>query len=328
MTSGLLANRTARRRGIAYVVLLSVSMLAMAASATAPVKELQKAFGFALKPAQSAIANVASGVGSVVGAFSEIDRLRQRNEALERENQRLANENTRAVEIERQNKQLSDLLQLRSEIDFTTVPAAVIAREDPNVEMTTTIDHGTDAGVQTGDIVVAAGGALVGRVTDANPASAHVLLINSVNSVVIGQLGGSSATGEVAGQLGGALAMQNIDATEKISAGEQVLTAGIELKNGVRSPFPKGLLIGQVVDFQHNPNAVVQTAFLMPAVDLGKLEYVLVITNYRGGLTGPGSSPPCTPTGGTLPAGEQPCALPTPAPSRSTPAPSRATTRP
>ena len=73
---------------------------------------------------------------------------------------------------------------------------------------------------------------------------------------------------------------------------------------------------------------VVQTAFLMPAVDLGKLEYVLVITNYRGGLTGPGSSPPCTPTGGTLPAGEQPCALPTPAPSRSTPAPSRATTRP
>ena len=47
MTSGLLANRTARRRGIAYVVLLSVSMLAMAASATAPVKELQKAFGFA-----------------------------------------------------------------------------------------------------------------------------------------------------------------------------------------------------------------------------------------------------------------------------------------
>src|SRR5205823_12500032 len=107
-------------------------------------------------------------------------------------------------------------------------------REDPNVEMTTTIDHGTDAGVQTGDVVVASGGAVVGRVTEANPASAHVLLINSVNSVVIGQLSGSSATGEVAGQLGGVLAMQNIDATETIRDGEAVLTAGIELKNGVR----------------------------------------------------------------------------------------------
>ncbi|TME83475.1 MAG: rod shape-determining protein MreC [Chloroflexi bacterium] len=312
-TSRLLASRTARRRTIAYAVLLSLSVAAMGISGTPPVTELQKAFGFAFKPLQSAVSGVANGVGSVVGAFVELDRLRARNEELERENQRLASENTRAVEIERQNKLLSDLLQLRSNIDFKTVPASVIAREDPNIEMTITIDRGTDAGLNAGDVVVAGGGAVVGRVTDANPASAHVLLINSVNSVVIGQLSGSSATGEVAGQLGGVLAMQNIDATETVNDGEAVLTAGIELKNGVRSPFPKGLLIGQVLDVQHNPNAVVQTAFVKPAIDLSKLEYVLVITNYEGGLPVPGQSPGgCAPTGVTLPAGEQPCSVATP----------------
>jgi rod shape-determining protein MreC len=320
LTGRLLASRTARRRSITYAVLLSLSVAAMGVSGTPPVTELQKAFGFAFKPVQSAMSGVASGIGSIVDAFVELDRLRSRNDELERENQRLASENTRAVEIERQNKLLSELLQLRSDIDFKTVPAAVIAREDPNIEMTITIDHGTASGLQAGDVVVGGGGAVIGRVIDANPASAHVLLINSVNSVVIGQLSGSSATGEVAGQLGGVLAMQNIDATETVRVGEAVLTAGIELKSGVKSPFPKGLLIGQVLDVQHNPNAVVQTAFVKPAVDLSKVEYVLVITNYEGGLPVPGQSPGgCSPTGITLPAGEQPCtvATPTPAASRS-----------
>ena len=63
-----------------------------------------------------------------------------------------------------------------------------------------------------------------------------------------------------------------------------MVTAGIELAGGVRSPYPKGLLIGQVVDVQRDANDVVQTAFLEPAADLDQLEYVLVITDYEGGL--------------------------------------------
>ena len=62
------------------------------------------------------------------------------------------------------------------------------------------------------------------------------------------------------------------------------MTAGIELGGGVRSPYPKGLLIGQVVDVRRDANAVVQTAYLQPAADLERLEYVLVITDYEGGL--------------------------------------------
>ena len=78
--------------------------------------------------------------------------------------------------------------------------------------------------------------------------------------------------------------MQNIDATERPKIGDEVVTAGIELNGGVRSPYPKGLLIGQVVDVRRDANAVVQTAYLDSAVDLDKLEYVLVITDYEGGL--------------------------------------------
>jgi rod shape-determining protein MreC len=78
--------------------------------------------------------------------------------------------------------------------------------------------------------------------------------------------------------------MQRIPSTEEVTVGESIVTAGIELEQGVRSSFPKGLLIGIVVDVQQSPNQVVQTALLQPAVPLDRLEYVLVITDYEGGI--------------------------------------------
>jgi rod shape-determining protein MreC len=143
-------------------------------------------------------------------------------------------------------------------------------------------------------------------------------LINDTSSTVIGQVVTDQATGSVIGQLGGVLVMENIDSTARVQINDQVVTAGIDLGNGVRSPFPKGLLIGTVVDDQRDANAVVQTAFIEPAVDLDKLEYVLVITNYQGGLPPVDQQAvPCPTHGATLPAGEQPCvtAAPSLAPS-------------
>jgi cell shape-determining protein MreC len=127
----------------------------------------------------------------------------------------------------------------------------------------------------------------------------------------------------VVGQLNGVLIMGRIDSTEQVDLGSEVVTAGIELGDGVRSPFPKGLLIGQVIDVQRDANAIVQTAYLLPAAPLDRLEFVLVITNYEGGLPPLGEEPqPCVPDDeGTLPDGERPCASAPPTPSRSAPAP-------
>ena len=94
---------------------------------------------------------------------------------------------------------------------------------------------------------------------------------------------------------------------------------GVTRGVGVRSPYPKGLLIGQVVDVRRDANSVVQTAYLRPAAPLDRLEYVLVITDYEGGLPPLEEQPvDCTAEGddATLPEGEQPCldATPTPEP--------------
>ncbi|MGZ6339235.1 MAG: rod shape-determining protein MreC [Candidatus Limnocylindrales bacterium] len=311
--SGLLATRSTRRRGIAYGALLGVSVFLMLISGTATAGELQRGVSFAFRPLQEALTGVARSASSLVGAVTEIDRLRGQNEALARENQRLGNENTQLQEIKRENEQLTALLQIRGSLGYATVAAQVISRDASEFRRDVTIDVGTDRGVKEGDVVVAAGGALAGRVVQAGPDFAKVLLINDTSSTVTGQVQPTAATGEVIGQLGGALVMQDIDSTEKLQLGQQVVTAGIELRGGIRSPFPKGLIIGQIVDVQRDANAVVQTAFLRPTVDLDKLEYVLVVTNYQGGLPALGQSPSASlDTNGTLPNNEQPYVSPRP----------------
>jgi cell shape-determining protein MreC len=146
-----------------------------------------------------------------------------------------------------------------------------------------------------------------------------VTLISDSTSTVVGQLLGSGKSGEVVGQAGGVLVMRNVDSAVEIGVDEEVFTAGIEVNGGIRSPYPKGLVIGAVVDVQRDANDVVQTAFLAPAANLDSFELALVITDYEGGL--PPVDEQAVPCGeeGTLPDGEVPCYTPSPAP---TPRPS------
>ncbi|HEU4673763.1 MAG TPA: rod shape-determining protein MreC [Candidatus Limnocylindrales bacterium] len=319
MTTGILTSRVARRRGVTYAVLVAIALLLLAASGTPPVVELQRGLAYAFQPIQRAVTSVADSAASVVTTLTEIDRLRGENQRLRDENAQLSTENERLQAAKVENDQLNALLQLREGLEFKTLAARVVGRDSSELRRVVTLDRGSVDGVAVGDSVVAAGGALAGRVVDVGASFAHVLLMNDTTSTVVGQLASSRATGDVVGQLGGILVMRNIDATEKVGRGDEVLTAGIELAGGIRSPFPKGLVIGQVVDVSRASNDVVQTAYLDPAADLDRLEYVLVITDYDGGLPPADQEP--TPCGGgpdgTLPEGEAPCY--TPGPSQAAP---------
>lgn len=314
------ATRAARRRAVAFTALLSASLILMAMSSSPMITEFQNAVGFALRPVEGAIHNVAGSVATMVSAIAEIDGLHTDNAALRRDNARLTAENLQAKATEQENEQLTALLQLRNSYKYQTTAAEVIARELSEARRAVTLSKGTDAGIAVGDVVIAEGGALVGRVSQVGPNFAIVVLISDRSSTVVGQTDTSAAVGEVVGQLGGALIMQKIDSTEKVMPGEQVLTAGIQLAGGVRSPYPKGLLLGEVTDVKHDANSVVQTAYLLPTADLEKVAYVLVVLDYVGGLPGPDDTPiDCNLVGrgGALPGGEQPCIEPSGAPQTS-----------
>jgi rod shape-determining protein MreC len=317
----MFATRAARRRAIAFTALLSASLILMAISSSPLVTEFQNAVAYAMRPVQGVLHDAAESVSGAISAVAEIDQLHTDNAALRRENEQLRSDNLRAQSLEQENEQLSTLLQLQSSFTYKTAAAEVIARESSEVRRSVTLSKGSDDGIVKGDVVIAAGGALVGRVVDVGPNFSIVTLINDRTSTVIGMTETNQAKGDVVGQLGGALIMQNIDSTETVQPGEQVLTAGIELPGGIRSPYPKGLLIGEVTDVKREASSVVQTAYLLPTTNLDKVTYVLVVLDYVGGLPGVDDTPiDCglIGRGGALPGGEQPCINPSATPGPAT----------
>ena len=310
--TAIVNSKQARRRGILFAILIAVTLLLMAFSGNPYVQDLQRGLSFALRPFQGALAGAAEAVSNLAAAVGEIDQLRIENAGLAADNERLENENARLQAVKQENDDLTAILQLQGGFEHDTVAVRVIGRELLETRRVVTVDKGADDEIELGDVVVVQGGALAGRVTDVGPTFAKVTLISDSSSTVVGQLLSSRATGEIVGQSGGVMVMRNIDSAVEIASDEEVFTAGIELGGGIRSPYPKGLVVGSVVDTQRDANDVVQTAYLAPAADLDAFELALVITDYQGGLPPVDQQAvPCGDTG-TVPEGEVPCFTPAP----------------
>jgi rod shape-determining protein MreC len=130
--------------------------------------------------------------------------------------------------------------------------------------------------VAVGHVVLSDQG-VVGRVVEVGPNYSKVLLVTDPGSAVAALVQGSRATGIVRGQFGDSLLMEWVLTSEKIEPGDVVLTAGLALGDELRSHYPKGLILGRVVDVTRAENSAYQRAVLQPAVDLRKLEQVLVV---------------------------------------------------
>jgi rod shape-determining protein MreC len=294
----VLNSRTVRRQIVAYVLLLAISMLMLAFSSSAPVTELRRGVGFAMAPIQETLRGSAQTVGSIFSAIGEIDRLRQQNDDLTRQLNELQATNRGLESLRAQNDQLTALLGVHSSFDYQTVAAEVISRRTTDQERAISLDRGTDFGLEVGDPVIGAGGALIGQVAEVGPNFARVLLISDTRVNVAGLIESSRAVGLISGQLGQPLEMVNIPAAVTVNINETVVTAGIELAAGIRSPYPKGLLIGTISFVSRSPDQLFQTALVTPVADLDRLEYVLVITDYVGGLpdASPSPSPEISPS--------------------------------
>ncbi len=280
----MIKSRSARRQAILYVGLLAITLLLLAFSASAPMTELRRGVGFAMAPIQNVLRQSGRTVSSFFATLGEIDRLRQENQALTTRLNELATEIRSLESLRVQNQQLTAILDVRSALDYESEAAEVISRRITGQEHVISLDRGTEVGIEIDDPVIGGGGALVGQVVEVGPNFSRVLLITDSRMRVVGQLEEDRGVGTVEGQLERPLQMTGIPVADAVNIGEAVLTAGIELADGIRSPYPKGLLIGQIADIQRSPDQLFQTALVVPAADLDRLEYVLVITDYEGGL--------------------------------------------
>jgi rod shape-determining protein MreC len=259
-----------------FIVLLVISALLLFARNSEPVRGVAVFTTQLLVPVQRVLADIGTRADRFAQAITEIETLRTDNANLRTEVDRLTLENVQLREAAFAAQQAAKLGDIAKTLPFKTVTAAVIARDPSNILATIVLGTGSDDGVRTGHVVLSEQG-LVGRVSEVGTNYSKVVLITDPSSTVSALVEGSRATGIVRGQYGDSLIMDWLLQSEKVKVGDVVVTAGLGLGDELRSLYPKGLVIGKIVQLQNAEAAAYQRAIIAPAVDLRRLENVLVV---------------------------------------------------
>jgi len=195
------------------------------------------------------------------------------NQALRQENRLLKAEIENLREIRLTNERLQKLLEFKDEVALSALPARVISFDATSWSRTVVLDKGTRSGVNEGMPVVTNAG-VVGRVIKVAPGESRVLLITDAASAAA-VLVQRTRTRAVCRGRGDTLMLDFTLRQEDVQIGDQVVTSGT---GGV---FPKGLLMGEVVQVARGDYGLFQTVEVAPAVDFSRLEEVLVLTEER-----------------------------------------------
>lgn len=182
---------------------------------------------------------------------------------LKTENQKLANWEWRARQLERKLLDLEALTKTVQEPKIDFVTSRVIADSSGAFVRSVMIDAGETQKVHAGYPVINADG-LVGRVIETGMSSSRVLLVNDLNSRIPVVVGKTSVRAVMAGDNGAQPKLLFMPPDAKIMPGDDVATSGT---GGL---FPRGLRIGVVTGDPEAPRVKLRA-------DLDVLEYVSVL---------------------------------------------------
>lgn len=186
---------------------------------------------------------------------AELERLKLRNSQLE----------SRAAEADR----LAVLLGFReAHADVPMLPARVIGASADTASRTVYLNRGEKDGVRKNMGVITPEG-VVGKIIEAFPDTAQVLLLSDKEGGAGALLAGSRTQGPVGGLGEPLLQMKYVSNDLDVPIGERVLTSGQD------RIFPKDLPVGTVV--QTRPGNPFKVVRIKPAAHLDRLEEVLVL---------------------------------------------------
>ena len=208
-----------------------------------------------------------------------------RYEALAAENEQLKAEIAQMEDVARQADAVArENDRLRAQLDFLstkesykTVDAYIIAWSSTDWTNTFTINRGTNAGIEENLCVITANGEVVGLVTDVGPNYAEVKTVLDSTLEISATIASSGHNGMVSGgYIDGNetfLKMEYLPSSAVIRNKDQVVTSGSTV-------YPKGLILGNVVDAGFEETGVAKYAVLDPAADISSLEQIFIITEY------------------------------------------------
>ncbi|MCX5699350.1 MAG: rod shape-determining protein MreC [Candidatus Omnitrophica bacterium] len=173
-------------------------------------------------------------------------------------------------ELSQENTRLKNLFNFKQKSSLRLVAARVIGRSLDSWSSSVIIDKGRYNGIKSGMGVISPQG-LVGSIVESTDNTSKVLLINDPNQGISCIVQRSRQEGLVSGILGTNLIMRYLPDEAQIIVGDIIITSELS------QIYPKGLLLGRVVDIGREFSGLNRYALVKPAVDLTNIEEVLVV---------------------------------------------------
>jgi len=173
-------------------------------------------------------------------------------------------------ELYQENKRLRELLNFKQSSEFKLTTCKVIGRDPDNWSSMVILDKGTLQNIRKNQLVITPAG-VAGKVIEEGISTSKVILINDPNFKIAVVSQNSRQEGLASGTLQRNLTLRYLSTQAQITLGEAVVTSGLD------QLYPKGILVGKIISVRYDSSGLVRECLIEPAVDVFRLEEVLVI---------------------------------------------------
>jgi rod shape-determining protein MreC len=194
------------------------------------------------------------------------------NQSLKEQVAALEAERNRLFEAKLANDRLTELLEIRTRILRESVAATVISNSPSSWFRTITVDKGTLAGIHQGMAVITPKG-VVGKVVSVEQDNAKVMLLTDHKSGLDIITQRTRVRGIVSGSVDGEPIVKYMGLNEDVRPGDRLITSGLD------GTFPKGLLVGTIVNIADDGPGLFRRVRVALAVDPLVMEEVLFISD-------------------------------------------------
>ncbi len=277
------------RNSLVLMVVLFIQIIALATQVKRPDPRAANGAGArlvriwavgAITPVERALVSTGHFFRDGWGNYVDLHNVRRRNRELQSEVDHLRMEQARLFEDAEQGRRLQALLGFKEQFIAHTVAAQVIGGSGSDQSHLIYLDKGSRDGLKA-DMPVITPAGVVGKVKEVLPLTAQVLMISDRDSGAGIILRKARIEGILRGSSQGELQIIDIMADEKVEPGDEVLTSG-----GDRI-YPKGLPVGTITTVvPDHENPLFLSIQLKPAVDLERVEEVLVVTKIDEAMPG------------------------------------------
>lgn len=255
---------------LAGIVLVSLILMTMNIRHSKSSLFFESIVMWFISPAQSILTNTVSSISDTFRHYIFLVGVSRENERLLLELDRLSKTNNDLLEKNKYFERIEKLVGNIDENKTSIITAKVIGRDATQWSKMVFIDKGRDHQIKENLPVITNAG-IIGHIIHTSSKVSKVLLITDSRSAVDSLFQETRETGVTVGTGQDVCEMKFVPIAADVNIGDKVVSSGL---GGV---FPKGLIVGSVIDIVKKKQELFQSITVAPSANLSQIEEVVIV---------------------------------------------------